>query len=177
MLVRHVISKYISRPLWLAVVICSVLALASTIARADMIRDAEIEAGLEALVAPLASAAGYAPGEITVRVIIKPHYNAFVAGKRTIYVHSTLLLEAENVLEFLGVMAHEIGHIKAGHVPRIDEAQSAATGAAALATIAAMAIAASGSGDAAAGVLIGGSDRANRVFLSSIRRNESVAVK
>ena len=124
----------------------------SVLARADMIRDAEIEAGLEQLVAPLASAAGYAPGEITVRVVINPHYNAFVAGKRAIYVHSALLLEAENVLEFLGVMAHEIGHIKAGHVPRIDEAQTAATGAAALATIAAMAIAASGSGDAAADV-------------------------
>lgn len=135
--------------------VCGLLFCSSVLARADMIRDAEIEAGLEQLVAPLASAAGYAPGEITVRVVINPHYNAFVAGKRTIYVHSALLLEAENVLEFLGVMAHEIGHIKAGHVPRIDEAQSAATGAAALATIAAMAIAASGSGDAAAGVLIG----------------------
>lgn len=157
------------------VTVCGLLFCSNVPARADMIRDAEIEAGLEQLVAPLASAAGYAPGEITVRVVINPHYNAFVAGKRTIYVHSALLLEAENVLEFLGVMAHEIGHIKAGHVPRIDEAQSAATGAAALATIAAMAIAASGSGDAAAGVLIGGSDRANRVFLSSIRRNESVA--
>ena len=163
------------RWLVLAAVTLCVLVAGSTSPRANMIRDAEIEAGLETLVQPLALAAGYAPGEITVRVVINPKYNAFVAGKRTIYVHSGLILQADDVLEFLGVMAHEIGHIKAGHVPRLDEAQQQASGAAALATIAAMAIAAGGSGDAAAGVLIGGSDRANRVFLSSVRRNESVA--
>lgn len=163
------------RRLVVAAVMLCVLVAGSTSLRANMIRDAEIEAGLEALVQPLALAAGYGPGEITVRVVINPQYNAFVAGKRTIYVHSGLLLQAEDALEFLGVMAHEIGHIKAGHVPRLDEAQQQASGAAALATIAAMAIAAGGSGDAAAGVLIGGSDRANRVFLSSVRRNESVA--
>ena len=163
------------RRLVVAAVMLCVLVAGSTSLRANMIRDAEIEAGLEALVQPLALAAGYGPGEITVRVVINPQYNAFVAGKRTIYVHSGLLLQAEDALEFLGVMAHEIGHIKAGHVPRLDEAQQQASGAAALATIAAMAIAAGGSGDAAAGVLIGGSDRANWVFLSSVRRNESVA--
>ena len=163
------------RRLVVAAIMLCVLVAGSTSLRANMIRDAEIEAGLEALVQPLALAAGYGPGEITVRVVINPQYNAFVAGKRTIYVHSGLLLQAEDALEFLGVMAHEIGHIKAGHVPRLDEAQQQASGAAALATIAAMAIAAGGSGDAAAGVLIGGSDRANRVFLSSVRRNESVA--
>ena len=163
------------RRLVVAAVMLCVLVAGSTSLRANMIRDAEIEAGLEALVQPLALAAGYGPGEITVRVVINPQYNAFVAGKRTIYVHSGLLLQAEDALEFLGVMAHEIGHIKAGHLPRLDEAQQQASGAAALATIAAMAIAAGGSGDAAAGVLIGGSDRANRVFLSSVRRNESVA--
>ena len=163
------------RRLVVAALMLCVLVAGSTSLRANMIRDAEIEAGLEALVQPLALAAGYGPGEITVRVVINPQYNAFVAGKRTIYVHSGLLLQADDALEFLGVMAHEIGHIKAGHVPRLDEAQQQASGAAALATIAAMAIAAGGSGDAAAGVLIGSSDRTNRVFLSSVRRNESVA--
>ena len=174
----HSTSHHASHHAWrrhsLIACLLAVLVFAGTLARADMIRDAEIEAGLESLVAPLASAAGYAPGEITIRVVINPHYNAFVAGKRTIYVHSGLLLKADGVLEFLGVMAHEIGHIKAGHVPRLDEAQQQASGAAALATIAAMAIAAGGS-DAATGVLIGGIDRANRVFLTSVRRNESVA--
>ena len=49
-----------------------------------MIRDSEIEAGLEALIAPMAAAAGFAPGEIAVRVVLDPDYNAFVAGKRVI---------------------------------------------------------------------------------------------
>ena len=46
---------------------------------AGMIRDSEIEAGLEALIAPMAAAAGFAPGEIAVRVVLDPDYNAFVA--------------------------------------------------------------------------------------------------
>ena len=143
-------------------------------ALAGLIRDTELETGLQTLAAPLMRAAGYAPDAISIRIIIDSSYNAFVAGERVIFIHSGLLLNAQSAEEILGVIAHELGHLKAGHVPRLDEAQQQASGAAALATIAAMAIAAGGS-DAATGVLIGGIDRANRVFLTSVRRNESVA--
>ena len=34
------------------------------------------------------------------------------------FVHSGLLLDAKSPEEILGVIAHELGHIKAGHVPR-----------------------------------------------------------
>ena len=58
------------RWLVLAAVTLCVFVAGSTSPRANMIRDAEIEAGLQTLVQPLALAAGYAPGEITVRVVI-----------------------------------------------------------------------------------------------------------
>lgn len=149
--------------------------IVSSAAQASMIRDTEIEAGLESMIAPLVNAAGYSPGSITVRILLDNEYNAFVAGKLTIYVNSGLILDSESVLEFLGVMAHEIGHLKSGHVQRLEEEHDSASGAAALATIAAIAVAAGGDSDAAAGVLLGGTDQANRHFLSSVRRNEAVA--
>ena len=155
----------------------SVLAVGSTIspAVASMIRDTEIEAGLEGLMAHLVAAAGFPPGGVNIRIFIDPSYNAFVAGKRIIYVHSGLLEQASSAGEFLGVMAHELGHVREGHVQRLDDELQQASKNAALATLAAIAVAAGGSGDAAAGVLIGGTDTAKRGFLTSRRRDEAVA--
>ena len=149
--------------------------LAGTPASAGMIRDTEIEAGLADLFGPLESAAGYTPGSVGTRMILDPSYNAFVAARRMIYMHSGLIVEAQSSLEVIGVLAHELGHIKEGHVQRIDDDLQQASGAAALATVAAIAVAAGGGGDAAAGVLIGGNDHAARGFLASRRRAESIA--
>lgn len=149
--------------------------LAASTASASMIRDTEIEAGLEGLMAPLVEAAGFAPGGVKIRIIIDPSYNAFVAGKRVIYVHSGLLIESTDTREYLGVMAHELGHVREGHVQRLDDELQQASNNAALATLAAIALAAGGSGDAATGVLIGGTDTATRGFLASRRRDEAVA--
>ena len=144
-------------------------------ASAGMIRDTELETGLQTLMEPLVEAAGYPPNSIAIRIIIDPNYNAFVAGEQIIYVHSGLLLNAKSAEEIVGVLAHEIGHLKAGHVPRRDAAIADANSANALAALAAIAVAAGGSGDAAAGVLIGGQDQATRKLLQTIRYDEAVA--
>ena len=159
----------------LAAALATACLCVANIAAASMIRDAEIEAGLTAMLAPLEQAAGYAPGSIDLRVILNQEYNAFVAAKRMIFMHSGLLIEASSELEVIGVMAHELGHIKEGHVQRTDDEIKQASGAAALATAAAIAVAAGGQGGAAAGVLIGGNDQATRGYLASRRRAESIA--
>ena len=158
----------------MAMLLAACLSVGNT-ALASMIRDTEIEAGLATMLAPLEEAAGYAPGSIDMRVILNPEYNAFVAAKRMIFMHSGLLIEAPTVLEVIGVMAHELGHIREGHVQRTDDELQQASGAAALATAAAIAVAAGGQGGAAAGVLIGGNDQATRGYLASRRRAESIA--
>ncbi len=142
---------------------------------AGMIRDTELETGLKKLMAPLVEAAGYPTDSIAVRIIIDPNYNAFVAGQQIIYVHSGLILNAKSAEEIIGVMAHEIGHLKAGHVPRRDAAIADANSATALAALAAIAVAAGGGGDAAAGVLIGGKDQVTKKLLQTIRYDEAVA--
>ena len=159
----------------IALVTSGLAFLASMPTSAGMIRDTEIEAGLRDMLKPLEVAAGYPAGSVDVRVILDPSYNAFVAGKRQIYIHSGLIVESTSSLEAIGVMAHELGHIKEGHVQRISDELQQASGAAALATVAAIAVAAGGGGDAAAGVLIGGNDHATRGFLASRRRAEAVA--
>ena len=143
---------------------------------AGLIRDTELETGLQALAAPLMRAAGYAPDAISIRIIIDSSYNAFVAGERVIYIHSGLLLNAQSPEEILGVIAHELGHLKAGHVPRRDEALRDARTAGTLAAIAALALAAGGApNDAAVGVMVGGADQAKRKMLRSFRYDEAVA--
>ena len=134
---------------------------------AGMIRDTELETGLQKLMAPLVEAAGYPPNSIAIRIVIDPDYNAFVAGEQIIYVHSGLILNAKSTEEIIGVMAHEIGHLKAGHVPRRDTAIADANSASALAALAAIAVAAGGGGNAAAGVLIGGQDQARKKAIAN----------
>ncbi|MDA8649845.1 M48 family metalloprotease [Alphaproteobacteria bacterium] len=145
-------------------------------ALAGLIRDTELETGLQTLATPLMRAAGYAPAAVSIRIIIDSSYNAFVAGERVIYIHSGLLLNAQSAEEILGVIAHELGHLKAGHLPRRDEALRDAGTAGTLAAIAAIALAAGGApSDAAVGVMVGGTDQAKRKMLRSFRYDEAVA--
>ena len=124
---------------------------------AGLIRDTELETGLQDFAAPLVKAAGFSPNSIDFRIIIDSSYNAFVAGERAVYMHSGLLLDAKSPEEILGVIAHELGHIKARHVPRRDKIIRDASGASSLAALAAIAMAASGApSDAVVGVAIAG---------------------
>ena len=42
--------------------------------------------------------------------------NAFVTGNNYIYIHSGLLENLDSYEELEGIIAHEIGHLKLGHV-------------------------------------------------------------
>jgi len=142
---------------------------------ASLIRDTEIEDGLNRIIAPMAKSAGLNPDQLKIRVVINPQYNAFVMGDGTIYMHSGLLLKADNVLEVAGVMAHEVGHIASGHVQRRGETVSDAGLASVLGAAAAIALTAAGSPDAAFGVMSGGIDQRTRLILARSRQDEGVA--
>ena len=145
-----------------------------TPAEAGIIRDTEIEYRLRAMSLPLAQQAGFKDG-VYFTIVADPSYNAFIAGGDRIYIHSGLLLDAETDGEILGVIAHEIGHLSAGHVPRRDQAIASANLATAITTLAAIASTALGDSEAAAGIILGGTDRARRIYLSSSRQDEAVA--
>ena len=42
--------------------------------------------------------------------------NAFVTGNNYIYIHTGLLENLDSFEELEGIIAHEIGHLKLGHV-------------------------------------------------------------
>ena len=139
-----------------------------------LIRDTEVETILQDAVRLMAEEAGFSDG-IKIRVVLNPSYNAFVVGGQTVYIHTGLLLSARSAEEILGVIAHEIGHLAAGHVPLRQEAINDANLATALTAIATAAVAATGSADVALGVAIGGNDRAKRQYLTTSRKDESIA--
>lgn len=149
--------------------------LLPSVATANVIRDTEIEQVLLRIAQPMARQSGIGAERIHIRIVINPSYNAFVIGDNTIYIHSGLILGAENLLEVAGVMAHEIGHIASGHVQRREEVINEAGRATILGALVAVALTATGAGAAAVGVLVGSADQAQRTVLARSRQDEGVA--
>jgi predicted Zn-dependent protease len=64
----------------------------------------------------LTKAAKPSPFRFNFYVVEDRSLNAFAIAGGSIYVHTGLILKAENASELAGVMAHEIGHATARHV-------------------------------------------------------------
>ncbi|HTU12380.1 MAG TPA: M48 family metalloprotease [Allosphingosinicella sp.] len=141
----------------------------------SILRDAETEAFMRDISQPLIVAAGLQPENVRVVLIGNPEINAFVAGGQIVYIHSGLFTRAENVNELQGVIAHELGHITGGHILRIQEGASQATGIMILSMLLGVAAMAAGAGEAGMGVIAAGQQAAMGRFLSFSRVQESSA--
>jgi len=109
-------------------------------------------------------------------IIVNPEVNAAASLGGHIYIFSEFLMKCDNAAEFLGVMAHEVGHIAGGHVTRMDAAFDQAVVPAAAAVILGGALAlASGSTEPLAAALAGGSHILERGMLKFSRTQESAA--
>ena len=138
------------------------------------IRDAEIEATLERMAAPIFRAAGLPDGSVEIFIVNDRTLNAFVVGRNMAF-HTGLLIAMDDPNELLGVIAHETGHIAGGHGARIGDAASASQGAALLSTILGIAAMAAGAGQAGTAIVAGGQAIAQRGFLRYTRGQESAA--
>ena len=141
----------------------------------SVLRDAETEALLDEMAAPLVEAAGLAPGNVDMVLINDPSINAFVAGGQVVYIHAGLIDAADTANEVQGVIAHELGHITGGHIVRFNEGTSAASNISILSLILGVGAALAGAGDAAAGILLAGQRAALGRFLAFSRVQESAA--
>ncbi|HUG45596.1 MAG TPA: M48 family metalloprotease [Sphingomicrobium sp.] len=139
------------------------------------LRDAETELLFREISAPLARAAQLDPGSVDVVLLNSTTVNAFVSQGQRVYLFAGLLLEADNVNQIQGVIAHELGHVAGGHVIRVQSGSSEATGITiATMILGALAIAA-GAGDAGMGIMMAGQRAALGRFLAFSRAQESSA--
>jgi predicted Zn-dependent protease len=88
----------------------------------SLIRDAETEATIRTIAAPLFSAAGLNPDAVAIMLINDRSLNAFVSGGQQVFINSGLLIRVEHAGQLMGVIAHETGHIAGGHLARMPEA-------------------------------------------------------
>ena len=82
--------------------IAAVTLAAQPAAAQSILRDAETEALLHDMAAPLVKAAGLDAHNVDVVVINDPSLNAFVAGGQVVYIHSGLLNAASSANEVQG---------------------------------------------------------------------------
>lgn len=157
-----------------AVGLIALLVLSSPARAQSMLRDAETERFLHEITRPVIEAAGLDPRSIEFYLIGDPSINAFVTGGQNIFVHSGLILRAENVNELIGVLAHETGHIAGGHLIRSDDAISSAVNISLLSLLAGVAAMAAGAGDAGMAIMGAGQSMAQGSFLAYSRSVEAV---
>ncbi|MBU7579116.1 MAG: M48 family metalloprotease [Porphyrobacter sp.] len=139
----------------------------------SILRDAETEQFLRDLAAPLIEASELEPGNVELVLINDNSINAFVAGGQVIYVHTGLLNAAETANEVQGVLAHELGHITAGHVVRFNERTKAANGISILSLLLGVGAALAGAGEAGMGIIAAGQQAALGTFLAFNRNQEA----
>ena len=153
-----------------------VLPTAGSVANAQSIlRDAETEHFFRDISKDMIVAAGLEPKNVQIVLINDPSINAFVTGGQNVFIHSGLVIAADNVNELQGVIAHELGHIAGGHNVRFGEGAGPATNISLLSLVGAAAAIALGAGEAGMAILGLGTAAAQNKFLGFTRDQESRA--
>lgn len=84
----------------------------------SLIRDAEIENFLYEISKPIFRSANLNPNDIKFYIVDDNSINAFVMGGQNIFVNTGTLTSFDTPDAILGILAHETGHISAGHLAR-----------------------------------------------------------
>ena len=143
-----------------------------------IISDAEIETTLTNFMAPLVKAANLESQNIRIYIVNDPAINAFVAGGMNLFINSGLIIKfADDPNMLYGVIAHELAHIYAGHLSKMQGEFSNMQALAAGGMLLGMASALAGAPDAGAFIGIGATQAAWGNILSFSRENETEADK
>lgn len=160
-------------------IFCTVLITLSNQAWArsiSLIRDTEIENTIRVYSLPIFEAAGLKASDIQIHIVNDPALNAFVAGGQRLFINSGLLMRAEHAGQVIGVIAHETGHISAGHLVRLQENLRNSTAKSILTMVlGGIAAVATGKGEAAGAVAAGGAMLQQRSILNYTRTMEQSA--
>jgi len=151
------------------------LALPQVAWAAGLVRDAEIEDTIRAFAAPVFSAAGLDLSALRIHIVNDGALNAFVTPGNHMFVNTGLLLASDQPRQVIGVLAHETGHVAAGHLARIPDMMRNASTAAIIAFVLGVAAAASGKGEVGAATVVGGMQTVQGMMYQFSRTQESAA--
>ncbi|SDC88995.1 Putative Zn-dependent protease, contains TPR repeats [Ruegeria marina] len=151
------------------------LVTAGSASAITLLRDPDIENGLEELAFPILRAAGLNPRRIKLLVVDDSSLNAFVLDHNAIFIHSGLIEKVQRADVLQAVIAHEAAHIANGHIARrignLENARTLSRLGLGLSLLAA----AAGGGEAAMGIAAGTQSSALRGFLKHTRAEETAA--
>jgi predicted Zn-dependent protease len=140
-----------------------------------LLRDTETERALRSYEDPLLRAGGVDPAGVHIYIVNDPTVNSFVAEGQNMFIQTGMIMFAKNSLELKGVMAHETGHIVAGHLSRDSEAIEKAMIPMLLSMVIGIAAIAAGAGEAGMLILMGGQGVAQAQFNAFSRVQEATA--
>ncbi len=89
--------------------------------KSDLIRDTEIENALYEWANPIFQVAKVSENSIKINIIANEQINAFVTDGKNMFLNTGLIIKAGSASGLIGVIAHETGHIAAGHILRMKE--------------------------------------------------------
>jgi predicted Zn-dependent protease len=118
------LPRLIGRPLMVAALSLSLLAPLEAAAQErgmNLLRDTEIEEILHDYSDPVFRAGGLEPKNVTINLVGDKTLNAGASAGQQMFIYTGLIQETETPNELIGVMAHEAGHIAAGHMVRSGE--------------------------------------------------------
>ena len=142
----------------------------------SLVRDEEIERTIAFYLTPLFEKAGLDPKAMAIHLVKDDTINAFAAKGLHVFIHTGLILKADNAQEIIAVLAHETGHIAGGHVVRLYENMQIARRSMLLSMVlGAVAVAAGGGADAAVGAILGGTNAMQSAFAAYRRTEENAA--
>ena len=141
----------------------------------SLLRDPDIERGLQELANPILKVAGINSRNFKIYVVNSPSLNAFVIDNNHIFIHSGLLLKLNSASQVQAVIAHEAAHIANGHITRRIAAAKKTKMTSTFGALVAIAAAAGGQSQAGFGIAMGTAASAKRILLAHSRNEESSA--
>ncbi|MDR1139851.1 MAG: M48 family metalloprotease [Rickettsiales bacterium] len=141
----------------------------------NVIRDSEVEVVVKELAQPLFSAAGIDSDRIKVFIINDNSINAFVIDNNSIFIHLGLLQHSTEPYILLGILAHEIAHISAGHVLQMSGAVGYFQSIAMISYVVGLVSTIIINPQVASAILLSGVALSSRLFFNYSQEQESVA--
>jgi len=148
-----------------------------------LIRDSEIEELLSDYARPIFRAANLSTQNVNIHIVSSTIFNAFVVDGQNMFVNVGAITNSKTPNQLIGVIAHEAGHIRGGHLARLKVQMSRMQSAALIVNLLGIGAMVGGAvgggkgndvGEAGAALLYGGTNIIQRSLLS-YRRGEEFA--